>query len=514
MTIITKNSSLGGKIPQISELLLGELAVNTYDGKIFTKISDGGIIPVESVIEIGGGTPSELEKINAGLTSGYRILGRDPANYGVIGQDAIDLSLSTVPSTVKGATGENSYAEGINTTAFGLGSHTEGNTTAALGDLSHAEGYNTTASGVSSHAEGKGGSAIGYYSHAEGRGTTASGKAAHSEGGYTTASGYNSHSEGYYTTASGSKSHAEGHKTTASGSRGHAEGHRSKALGDYSHAEGYYVKAEGSYSHAQGYRTVAGGWASFSTGRENVSSGDLSTAVGTNNLITTTGTFMGGRYSLASQYKFVISNITTNLDGSSLIIVTPYTGGLPVFRLTDLFSILDRRPGLGFAPLTAISISGNAIAVSEDIVNLYGSVIGDFMYSAPQDITITCHNLAYGIDNVILGTASACLGDNLIARNKGQFVSGRYNIGDARDTIHETGIGFSTSIRKNAFEIYTDGTLTAPESTPALTQARGLQTLVPISYLLSSEFGNSLPTSSVGLIAGQIWNNAGVLNIV
>jgi hypothetical protein len=92
--------------------------------------------------------------------------------------------------------------------------------------------------------------------------------------------------------------------------------------------------------------------------------------------------------------------------------------------------------------------------------------------------------------------------------------AGRYNVGTSNDTIHETGIGTDTgdAYRKNAFEIYTDGTLTAPEATPALVNSRGTQTLVPISYLLSAEFGNSLPTTDPG-VTGRIWNDSGTLKV-
>ena len=122
--------------------------------------------------------------------------------------------------------GDNSHAEGNNTTASGLYSHAEGSSTIASGNDSHAEGCVTTASGM--------------YSHAEGNGTTASGQASHAEGNYTTASEYHSHAEGNSTTASGRYSHAEGSYTTASGSQSHAEGDHTTANGEGSHAQGKY----------------------------------------------------------------------------------------------------------------------------------------------------------------------------------------------------------------------------------------------------------------------------------
>lgn len=49
-TIKIKRSAVQGKVPTVEDLLLGELALNTYDGKLYTLKNDG----TDSVIEIGG----------------------------------------------------------------------------------------------------------------------------------------------------------------------------------------------------------------------------------------------------------------------------------------------------------------------------------------------------------------------------------------------------------------------------------------------------------------------------
>ena len=263
--------------------------------------SDGKTLTTKEYVDANAGGVSQLEKIvvDAKGAVGYRILGRDPNNYGDLGSEAIDLSYSNSPGTTFGAAGNNSFAVGYQVEASGGYSYAEGYRTIASGSISHAEGKNTTA-GYMSHAEGYGSQADGYYS---------------------------AHAEGYYT----------------------------QATGDYgAHAEGRNTIASGASAHAEGYYTTA--------------------------------------------------------------------------------------------------------------------------------------------------------------RNLGSHAAGKYNVGTATDTIHETGIGTGSSNKKNAFEIYTDGTLTAPEATPALVDARGQQALVPISYLFSAEFGNSIPTADP-LVAGVIWNNAGVLTV-
>ena len=175
----------------------------------------------------------------------------------------------------------NSFAEGVNTTASGEASHAECYNTKSEGYYSHAEGRDTTASGTASHAEGSYTTASGTAAHAEGRDTTASGDSSHAEGSKTTASGTAAHAEGSYTTASGEYSHAEGSNTTASGTFSHAEGQSTKAIGYYSHVEGYGTKSEGYYSHAEGYGTKTTNRTEHAEGEYNKSNTGATGIVGT-----------------------------------------------------------------------------------------------------------------------------------------------------------------------------------------------------------------------------------------
>ena len=56
MRITHKRSGIADKVPQTTDLALGELAINTHDGKLFLKKDDG----VETVVEIGGGGSSRM----------------------------------------------------------------------------------------------------------------------------------------------------------------------------------------------------------------------------------------------------------------------------------------------------------------------------------------------------------------------------------------------------------------------------------------------------------------------
>lgn len=59
-TIKIRRSSVQGKSPSTSDILLGELAVNTYDGKLFMKKSTSGSETGAgtSIVEIGAATGS------------------------------------------------------------------------------------------------------------------------------------------------------------------------------------------------------------------------------------------------------------------------------------------------------------------------------------------------------------------------------------------------------------------------------------------------------------------------
>ena len=51
-TIKLRRSATSGAIPTTSQLALGELAMNTYDGKLFLKTNQSG---TEAIVQVGGG---------------------------------------------------------------------------------------------------------------------------------------------------------------------------------------------------------------------------------------------------------------------------------------------------------------------------------------------------------------------------------------------------------------------------------------------------------------------------
>jgi len=53
-TFKLKRSAVAARVPTTGDLQLGELALNTYDGKLYTK-KDDGTDAGASVVEIGAG---------------------------------------------------------------------------------------------------------------------------------------------------------------------------------------------------------------------------------------------------------------------------------------------------------------------------------------------------------------------------------------------------------------------------------------------------------------------------
>ncbi|MBK8622951.1 MAG: hypothetical protein IPN79_14650 [Saprospiraceae bacterium] len=140
----------------------------------------------------------QLERITENGNTGWRLFGRNPANYGDIGDDAVDLSISLFTSATRGATGYTSIAMGSGTTASGLNSTAMGSSSIASGNYSTAIGNSCTASEDNSIAMGSGTDAIGVNSITMGFHTLASGSYSSAMGFHTFAKSYGSLSIGRY----------------------------------------------------------------------------------------------------------------------------------------------------------------------------------------------------------------------------------------------------------------------------------------------------------------------------
>jgi hypothetical protein len=149
-----------------------------------------------------------------------------------------------------------------------------------------------------------------------------------------------------------------------------------------------------------------------------------------------------------------------------------------------------------------------------DVVNLCWKVLdpGELGNMTYQDYIIGSG--AHGFGNKVTANFARAEGQFTIAQNDNMLATGILNVGTAPDTIVEVGIGGTGEGgggRKNAFEVYTNGQIRAPEATSDLVDIND-QNLVPVSYLFSAEFGNRLPTTDPH-VQGKIWNDAGSMKI-
>lgn len=87
-TIQVKRSAVAGKAPTTSDLALGELAINTYDGKLFLKKDNG----TESVIEIGAGGSGSGDVVGPSSSTDNAITRFDGATGKLIQNSTATLS--------------------------------------------------------------------------------------------------------------------------------------------------------------------------------------------------------------------------------------------------------------------------------------------------------------------------------------------------------------------------------------------------------------------------------------
>ncbi len=66
-----KRSAVASKVPAVGDLQLGELAVNTFDGKLYTKKDNG----TASVVELSGGGSGTLNELDGGSASSVFTVG-------------------------------------------------------------------------------------------------------------------------------------------------------------------------------------------------------------------------------------------------------------------------------------------------------------------------------------------------------------------------------------------------------------------------------------------------------
>lgn len=172
--VIHAHSSVPGKIPSVSQLNYGEIAVNYASGSETLSIRNSG----DEIVQMPFNLVSGVGKVDSNSDGTGEIFN----SYDNPGANAATGRFSHAEGFATSATQHSTHAEGTRALAAGAASHAEGNTTHAMGIAAHTEGQFTYAMGDGSHAEGTGTSGIGVSSHVEGSGTVAYNTAEHACG--------------------------------------------------------------------------------------------------------------------------------------------------------------------------------------------------------------------------------------------------------------------------------------------------------------------------------------------
>ena len=97
-----------------------------FSDEVFSNVTNAQIDAAVGTVLVTRDYLSGLEAIDEGNGIGWRFIGTDPANYGNIGFNAVDLGASDSASSTKGATGSYSFNSGANGTASGAYSFNSG----------------------------------------------------------------------------------------------------------------------------------------------------------------------------------------------------------------------------------------------------------------------------------------------------------------------------------------------------------------------------------------------------
>ena len=237
VTLKLKQSSTPGAIPLLGDLSFGEVAINTYDAKLYGRIDNG----VDQVVLLNT-VPTGLEYITEGGSSGWRLIGANSDNYGDIGHKAVDFSQSDAASTTRGASGSYSMAFGSNLAVTGNGSLGGG-----IGGTNQGQGCVNIGMGN-------------WISNVTGSAAFGGSNEMHGQGGFVCGWGNEvtqnyGFASGYYTKALGVRSTSMGHNGRASGTNSMNVNGTTYATGESSFASGYRTVAEGYASHSGGTGT-------------------------------------------------------------------------------------------------------------------------------------------------------------------------------------------------------------------------------------------------------------------
>jgi hypothetical protein len=233
----------------------------------------------------------------------------------------------------------------------------------------------------------------------------------------------------------------------------------SGATGIHSNATGSTTTASGDTSHAEGYLTVASGATSHAEGRDSVASGDNSHAEGGGTTASGNGSHAGGSGTKSvGSFSFAHGN-SSEAHGQS-----------------------------------SVAFGADSYTYGESSVAIGQSNHADGTCAA-----------SFGGGTIAHGNYTAAFGRGTISRGDYTFSAGSYNLGSDVNTILEIGVGTSTSNRRNALEVYKNGTILAPEL--AISEITNNKSLVTKEYVDGSTTGSYVRISGDNMTGSLTTNN-------
>ncbi len=425
--IILKNGTMTAPSLSIAEInAAGNKALIT---KEYLDANGGG----------GSGGSGGLVQITEGGNTGYRRSDADPANFGNVGDNAVDLGTSESTSTTLGATGLSSFSAGEDNTSSNSFSTSMGRGNIASGFASTALGDNNLASGNTAVVAGVNNVASGDFSTAIGSSTTASGT-------LSTATGFN-------TTASGGVATAMGQGTIASGIN--------------STASGFQTTASGETTTATGDSTLAQANSSFSAGRYNTSytvandgtDRTFVVGVGANNANRADGLIVQLNGTITAP-SFDLAEIT---DNKALITKEYFDANNAAGGSGELAEVTEGgNTGYRLAAANAANygnIGDDAVDLSiQNAVSSITGATGDISFAVGENTTASGDNsVAIGLNNLASGGFSTAMGANSIASGLGSTAMGATEA----QSFGEMTVGYLNTT-------YTPTSTTLPSSTDRL----------------------------------------------
>lgn len=136
-----KRSAVPAKIPSIADIDLGEIAINTYDGKLYTKKQVGS---TQTIVDVGGGAGTVSSVAGTGTVNGISLTGTvTTAGNLTLGGTLSGVSLATqvtgtlpVANGGTGATTLTGYTRGNGTGAFTASASIPSTDISGLGTMS------------------------------------------------------------------------------------------------------------------------------------------------------------------------------------------------------------------------------------------------------------------------------------------------------------------------------------------------------------------------------------------